>query len=183
MQDSKLVSIDLSKSSFQIHESTKFGRILGRSKKTRNQMPKFFMNLPKGTPIFMEACGSANFWARKAVSYGHAVKLIAPQYVKPFVKSQKNDAADAEAISEAACRENMRFVPIKSVAQQDLQLLHRIRSRHVGNRTALYNQMRSILAEYGIAVKKGMSHVRATINALIACDPAVPSATLLNRHA
>lgn len=172
MHDSMIVGIDLAKSSFQIHQATKSGRVLDRLKKTRKQLPVFLAKMPKSS-LFMEACASANYWARLAKSHGHEVKLIAPQYVKPFVKSQKNDAADAEAICEAGTRSNMRFVPIKSVAQQDLQSLHRIRSRYVGNRTALYNQMRAFLLENGLAVTKSMKALRTTIADIISADPNV----------
>jgi transposase len=96
--------------------------------------------------VVMEACGSANYWARLFQSYGHTVRLIAPQLVKPFVKSNKNDVADAEAIAEAAQRPNMRYVAIKTVDQQDQQTVHRIRSQAVKNRTALVNQIRGLLA-------------------------------------
>jgi len=105
--------------------------------------------------VAMEACGSANYWARLFRSYGHEVKLIAPQFVKPCVKSNKNDTADAEAICEAAQRPNMRFVSIREVEQQDLQSLHRMRSMAVSGRTALINQIRGLLQEYGIEIAKG----------------------------
>ena len=103
----------------------------------------------------MEACGSAHYWARTFRDYGHEVRLIAPQFVKPFVKSNKNDAADAEAICEALQRPNMRFVAIKSVEQQDIQAIHRMRSLAVGQRTALINQTRGLLLEYGIEIAQG----------------------------
>jgi transposase len=105
----------------------------------------------------MEACASAHYWARLLKSYGHEVKLIAPQFGKPYVKSNKNDAADAGAICEAAQRPNMRFVPLKAIEQQDMHSIHRMRSLVVARRTALINQTRGLLLEYGIDVPKGRS--------------------------
>ena len=110
--------------------------------------------------IAMEACGGANYWAREMKDLGHEVRLIAPQYVKPYVKGNKNDYNDAEAIAEAAQRPTMRFVPIKSVEQQDIQNLHRQRERIKKARTALVNQVRGLLAEYGIVINKGVAAVR-----------------------
>ncbi|MFT5176016.1 MAG: transposase [Gammaproteobacteria bacterium] len=110
--------------------------------------------------IAMEACGGANYWAREMIALGHEVKLIAPQYVKPFVKGNKNDYNDAEAIAEAAQRPTMRFVPIKSVEQQDIQNLHCQRERIKKARTALANQIRGLLAEYAVVINKGIVAVR-----------------------
>jgi transposase len=100
----------------------------------------------------MEACGGSHYWARELEKTGHVVKLIAPQFVKPFVKSHKNDAKDAEAIAEAASRPTMRFVPPKGIAHQDIQSLHRIRQRLVRQRTSLVNEIRGLLMEYGITI-------------------------------
>lgn len=108
----------------------------------------------------MEACGGANYWARELIKLGHEVKLIAPQYVKPYVKGNKNDYNDAEAIVEAAQRPNMRFVPIKTIEQQDIQNFHRQRERIKKERTALVNQVRGLLAEYGVVINKGVAAVR-----------------------
>jgi len=110
--------------------------------------------------VVMEACGGANYWAREIIALGHEVKLIAPQYVKPYVKGNKNDYNDAEAIAEAAQRPNMRFVPIKSIEQQDIQNFHRQRERIKKERTALVNQTRGLLAEYGVVIDKGVTAVR-----------------------
>jgi transposase len=115
----------------------------------------------------MEACGGANYWARQAQSHGHEVRLIAPQFVKPFVKSNKTDAADAAAISEAAQRPDMRFVSVKTIEQQDLQSLHRMRSLAVQQRTAHVNQIRGLLLEYGIVIPQGRAHVRKYLPDLI----------------
>src|SRR5580704_3417192 len=105
--------------------------------------------------IAMEACASAHYWGRRFLATGHRVLLINPRFVKPFVKGSKNDAADAEGIYEAALRPTMRFVPVKSIEQQDLQLLHRARERVVCARTALINHMRGLLAEYGVILPQG----------------------------
>jgi transposase len=111
----------------------------------------------------MEACASAHYWAREFSRMGHDVKLIAPQFVKPYVKSQKNDANDAEAICEAAGRPNMRFVTAKTVAQQNMQAVHRIRSELVRQRTAKTNQIRGLLAEYGVIVPVGINALRRAL--------------------
>jgi transposase len=108
----------------------------------------------------MEACGSAHHWARKLQTFGHTVRLMAPQFVKPYVKSNKNDAADAEAICEAVTRPNMRFVPIKNVEQQSVLSLHRIRQGFVKARTAQANQIRGLLAEYGLIVTNPDGHFK-----------------------
>lgn len=174
MNNHNVIGIDLAKTSFQIHKASSSGKVLDRIKKSRGDMPAFLAQLPK-SKIFMEACPSANFWARKAIVAGHEVMLIAPQYVKPFVKGNKHDAADAEAICEAGCRDNMRFVPIKNVAQQDIQVLHRIRERHVHNRTALSNQIRSILLEYGLSAPQGKSKLRLLLAEIITCKETTAS--------
>jgi transposase len=105
--------------------------------------------------LAMEACASAHYWGRQFLAAGHRIRLINPRFVKPFVKGSKNDAADAEAIYEAASRPTMRFVPVKSIAQQDLQSVHRARERVVCTRTALINHMRGLLAEYGVILPQG----------------------------
>ena len=149
-----VLGIDLAKSSFQLHGVDQPGKTVCKKTFRRQKLKEFMVNLP-ACLVAMEACGSANYWARLFRSYGHKVKLIAPQFVKPYVKSNKNDAADAEAICEAAQRPTMRFVSIKEIEQQDLQSLHRMRSMAVSNRTALINQIRGLLQEYGIEVAKG----------------------------
>jgi transposase len=127
----------------------------------------------------MEACGGANYWAREFIALGHEVKLIAPQYVKPFVKGNKNDYNDAEAITEAAQRPNMRFVPIKSVEQQDIQNFHRQRERIKKERTALVNQIRGLLAEYGLVINKGVAAVRKDLPLIL--EDAENDLTVLSR--
>ena len=155
----KVVGIDLGKTSFQLHGVDDRGHEQLTKKVTRKQLRATMERLP-ACLVGMEACASSHYWARLLRSYGHEVKLIAPQFVKPYVKSNKNDQADAEAICEAVQRPNMRFVSIKEVEQQDIQCLHRIRSQVVGNRTAQVNQIRGLLMEYGIDIPKGRTQVR-----------------------
>ncbi|MBP9709363.1 MAG: IS110 family transposase [Oligoflexales bacterium] len=165
MQQNTVIGVDLAKASFQIHKATMVGRMIKSVKLSRQKFSEFLAKEER-TTIFMEACGSSNFWARKAKRYGHEVKLIAPQYVTPYRKRHKTDAADAAAIVEAGTREHMNFVPIKTIGQQDMQSLRRIRQLEVETRTALMNQIRGLLAEYGIAIPKGHAALR---EALIEC--------------
>lgn len=123
--------------------------------------------LPIGCEIAMEACGSSHYWAREAKAVGLTVKQIPANLVKPFVKSQKNDFNDAEAICEAASRPTMRYVPIKSGEQQDLQALHRIRERLIGNRTALINQMRGLLSERGVVMPQGATTIKRELLSML----------------
>jgi transposase len=115
----------------------------------------------------MEACGGSHYWARKFSAMGHTVKLMSPQFVKPYVKSNKNDANDAEAICEAVGRPTMRFVGVKTVEQQDILANHRVRSRLVKERTALVNQIRGLLMEYGIVIAQGITHVRKLLPTIL----------------
>ena len=140
----KVLGIDLAKRSFHLFGVDGDGRQVLSKKLTRARLSEFVANLPPCT-VAMEACGSAHHWARLFRSYGHEVRLIAPQFVKAFVKSNKNDAADAEAICEAAQRPNMRFVAVKTIEQQDIQAVHRMRSLAVDRRTAQINQIRGLL--------------------------------------
>jgi transposase len=156
------LGIDLAKTSFQLHGVDEKGRKVFGKKLSRSKMIEFISNLPPCT-IAMEACGSSHHFGRKFTKMGHTVKLIAPQYVKPFVKTQKNDRNDAEAIVEASVRPSMNFVTVKTVEQQDVQLLHRVRSRLVGSRTALMNEMRGTLAEYGVVIPVGISNLKKAI--------------------
>jgi transposase len=153
------IGLDLAKSVFQIHGIDRQEKKVMTRQLRRNQMIEFFQKL-EPCLIGMEACASAHYWARTLSAMGHTVKLIAPQFVKPYVKGNKNDANDAEAICEAVGRPNMRFVPIKTVEQQNIQALHRIRSELIRQRTAKVNQIRGLLAEYGITVSKGVSCLR-----------------------
>jgi len=159
MNDIKTLGIDLAKNIFQLCGTDEKGNIVLTKRLKRSAFASYIANLPPCL-IGMEACGGANAWARLFQSYGHTVKLIAPQFVKPYVKSNKNDMRDAEAICEAVTRPSMRFVPIKQVDHQDMQMLHRVRSQAIKQRTALSNQIRGFLIEYRITLAKGLSHVR-----------------------
>ena len=152
------VGIDLAKNVFQIHAVDKHGRVVVKKQIKRDQMVPFFTNL-EPCLVGMEACGGAHYWARKLEQLGHTAKLMAPQFVKPYVKTNKNDAADAEAICEAVGRPNMRFVSIKNGEQQALLSVHRARQSFVKARTAQSNQIRGLLAEYGIIIPQGINHI------------------------
>jgi len=155
----KVIGLDTAKNVFQVHGADASGRAVLRKRLRRAQIPDFFANLPKCV-VGIEATQGAHYWSRVIGSFGHEVRLIAPQFVKPYLTGQKNDARDAAAICEAISRPEMRFVPQKSIAQQDLQALHRIRSRLIGSRTQLGNQIRGLLAEYGIILPLHLSEVR-----------------------
>ena len=152
------VGIDLAKNTFQIHGVDERGKVVLRKQLKRADVAKFFANLPPCL-IGIEACGSAHYWARKLMTFGHTVKLMAPQFVKPYVKTNKSDARDAEAICEAVQRPNMRFVPVKTPEQQAVLALHRARQGFVKARTAQANQIRGLLAEFGIVIPKGIAHL------------------------
>ena len=152
------IGIDLAKDVFQVHGADERGKAVVKKALKRAQVLPYFANLPPCL-IGMEACGSAHHWARKLQVFGHAVKLMAPQFVKPYVKTNKNDAADAEAICEAVTRPTMRFVPIKNGEQQAILALHCARQGFVKARTAQANQIRGLLAEYGIAIPQGIGHI------------------------
>jgi transposase len=162
----RTVGIDLAKNVFQIHGMNERGKPLLRKQLTRDQVVVFFANLPPCL-IGMEACGSAHYWARKLEALGHTVRLMAPQFVKPYVKSNKNDAADAEAICEAVTRPTMRFVPIKNIEQQSVLALHRARQGFVKARTAQANQIRGLLAEFGLIVPQGIAHITTRLPSVI----------------
>lgn len=157
-----VLGIDLAKQSFQLHGVDQKGLTVIKKKLARSKFVDFVARLPACT-IGIEACGGANHWVRVFEKLGHTVHMIAPQFVKPYVKSNKSDAADAEAICEAVQRPSMRFVPAKSIEQQDIQSLHRIRSQAVAKRTAQANQIRGLLMEYGVILPKGISYVRKEI--------------------
>jgi len=152
------VGIDLAKSVFQVHGVDQGGKPVVQKRLSRQQVLRYFAQLPPCL-VGMEACGGAHYWARKLQAQGHTVKLMAPQFVKPYVKANKTDAADAEAICEAVTRPNMRFVSIKNAEQQSVLSLHRARQGFVRARTAQANQIRGLLAEYGIILPQGIGHV------------------------
>jgi transposase len=166
----KVLGSDIAKTVFQLHGVNAIGKVVLKKRLSRNQLSLLISNLPQCC-IVMEACGGANYWARVFRRNGHSVKLISPQFVKPFVKTNKNDANDAEAIVEAASRPSMNFVPIKQIEQQDIQSIHRVRSRVVKNRTALINEIRGLLLEYGIIVTPGAAQVKRSLCGIIADQP------------
>ena len=160
------VGIDLAKNVFQVHGVSEHGKTVLKKQLKRDQVAEFFVTLPPCL-VGMEACSSAHHWARKLGSFGHDVKLMAPQFVKPYVKTNKNDAADAEAICEAVARPNMRFVPIKNTEQQAVLALHRVRQGFIKARTAQANQIRGLLGEFGLVVPQGIANIAKRVPALI----------------
>jgi transposase len=153
------VGLDIAKSVFHFYGVNSFGKRVQKKMLKRNVLAKFMAQL-EPCMIVMEACGGANYWARVFSRYGHQVKLIAPQFVVPFRRGNKNDYNDAQAIAEAALRPGMQFVLIKNIEQQDIQMLHRIRQRLVKQCTALVNQVRGMLMEYGVVTAEGKSAFR-----------------------
>jgi transposase len=169
MEEIAIVGLDLAKHVFQVHGADPAGAVVVRKKLRREQLIGFFANLPSCT-VAMEACGGAHYWAREIGRLGHEVRLIAPAYVKPFVKRQKNDMADAEAICEAAQRPSMRFVAVKSEAAQASALVFRARDLLVRQRTQLINALRGHMTEFGIVVAQGPMHVGKLV--AVVSDPA-----------
>jgi len=153
-----MTGIDLAKALFQVHGVDKHGKVGLRKQLKRKDVVSFFANL-EPCLIGMEACGSAHYWARKLSEFGHTVRLMAPQFVKPYVKTNKSDRNDAEAICEAVGRPNMRFVAVKTADMQAVLALHRARQGFVKARTAQANQIRGLLAEFGIVIAKGIWHI------------------------
>ena len=152
------IGIDLAKTVFQVHGVDERGKVVLRKALRRAELVKLFSTLP-ACLVGVEACGGAHYWARRLIEMGHTVKLMAPQFVKPYVKTNKNDARDAEAICEAVARPNMRFVPVKDIEQQTVLALHRARQGFVVERTAQANQIRGLLHELGIVIPKGIRYI------------------------
>ncbi len=169
MKEINILGIDLSKNIFQLHGTDSRGKPILKTKQSRSELKRFITNL-KPCLIGMEACGGAHYWARLFRGMGHEVRLISPQFVKPYVKSNKNDAADAQAIAEAVSRPHMRFVSIKEKDHQDIQCLHRVRERFIRNKTALSNEIRGLLNEYGIILPKRIGPLKRNLP-LIFEDP------------
>lgn len=160
-----MIGVDLAKNIIVLHGTSMTGELRFRKKLSRGQFVQF-MQLQPAAVVVLEACGSAHYWARELTAYGHEVKLIAPQYVRPFVKRQKNDMADAEAIAIAARQPEMRFVEPKTRDQQARAVLFRGRERLVHQRTELVNALRAVLYEFGQIVPQGIGHVKR-IDAII----------------
>lgn len=160
------IGIDLAKDVFQLHGVDEHGKVVLKRQLKRKEMVGFFTKI-ESCMVGMEACGSAHYWARRLIELGHQVKLMAPQFVKPYVKTNKHDMADAEAICEAVTRPNMRFVPIKTVDQQTILSVHRVRQGLVKARTAQANQIRGLLAEMGLVLPKGIKHLFALVPTML----------------
>ena len=162
----RTIGIDLGKTVFHLAGVNVRGEVVVRKKCSRTQLLRFTSNL-RECLIGMEACGGSHFLGRALREQGHDVRLMPAQYVKPYVKTNKNDYIDAEAIAEAVTRPNMRFVPIKTDGQLDLQSLHRVRERWVARRTAVINQIRGLLLERGITIRKGRQHLQASLPGIL----------------
>ncbi len=162
----QLLAIDLGKQSFHIHGITNEGEVISK-KVTRSKLEAAVQEHSPET-VAMEACASAHHWGRQFEAQGYSVRLIHPRFVMPFVKGSKNDAVDAEAIYEAALRPTMRFVPVKTTEQQDLQMLHRTRDRLITQRTGLINHIRGLLGEYGVVIPVGAIRFRKDIRTAVA---------------
>jgi transposase len=153
-----LIAIDLAKNVFQVCTMSTNNHVLMNESFNRKGLTEFMLNQPASV-VAMEACYSSHYWARLFKSFGHQVKLFPTQHVQPFVRGNKNDHNDALAIAEASQRPGIKAVPIKTVAQQDIQSLHRLRERCVSQRTSLSNQTRGLLSEYGIVFPAGLNRL------------------------
>jgi transposase len=173
MSEVSTIGLDLAKNVFQAHGANASGVAVFRKKLRRNQVLTFLATQPSCT-VAMEACASSHYWAREISKLGHAVRLIAPAYVKPFVKRQKNDAADAEAICEASQRPTMRFVAVKSADKQAAAIVFRARDLLVRQRTQVINAIRGHLAEFGMVVAQGPFHVCKLVAAIEDDRSAIP---------
>ena len=169
------IGLDLAKNVFQAHGADASGAVKFRKRLRRAQVLEFFSAQPPCT-VAMEACGGAHFWGREIGKLGHKVRLIPPAYVQPFVKRQKNDAADAEAICEAAQRPTMRFTPVKSEAAQAAGVVFRTRDVLVRQRTQIINALRGHLTEFGLVVAQGPAHVAKLIQAVQDPESSLPEA-------
>lgn len=175
MLEVNTIGLDLAKNVFQAHGADGSGAVLFRKRLRRDQVLRFLADQPACT-VAMEACAGSHYWAREIARLGHEVRLIAPGYVKPFVKRQKNDAADAEAICEAAQRPTMRFVAAKSEEQQAAAMVFRVRDLVVRQRTQTINAIRGHLAEFGLVAAQGLFHVAKLVTAIEEKDPTIPEA-------
>lgn len=158
MKNIKVLGIDLAKNVFQLHGTNQQGKCVLSKRLTRTKLLEFMSNLSPCL-IGIEACMGAHHWARTFERMGHTVKIMAPQFVKPYIRSNKNDRNDARGIAEAVTRPDMKFVAVKKIEQQDILLFHRARALIMKQRTALANQIRGLLAEFGIIIPKGISHI------------------------
>lgn len=186
MEKVTIIGLDLAKNIFQAHGARRDGSVAFRKKISRAKLLSFFASIPKCV-VAMEACASAHHWGRHIGALGHEVRLIAPIYVKPFVKRNKNDAADAEAIAEAGSRPTMRFVAVKSVEKQAAGMAFKTRDLLVRQRTQTINAIRGHMAEYGVVAPNGPVHIKRLVEALQDPDSGLPESIhgvceLLLRH-
>lgn len=171
MKNVSMVGIDLAKSTFHLQGTNARGKKIFSRKLSRGKFFAFVvLHIPKTAVLAMEACGTAHYWGRKFKDNGYKVKLINPGFVKPYVKSNKNDYNDAEAICEAASRPSMRFVPVKTKGQQEMLSVHRMREMAISQRTRVANQIRSLLAEFGYVTRLGIAALRELVVGFIAPD-------------
>ena len=177
MAEVSIIGLDLAKSVFQLHGARADGSVAFRRKLSRGKLLEFFASTSP-CMVAMEACGSAHHWAREIRALGHEVRLIAPMHVKPFVGRNKNDAADAQAIAEAASRPTMRFVAVKSVEKQSSAMTFKARDLLVGQRTQTINALRGHLAEYGVIAPNGPVHVARLAQALEEPESQLPSSVV-----
>ena len=173
MGEISMIGLDVAKNVFQVHGIDALGAVVVRRQLRRGAVEKLFAQLPACT-VGIEACGSAHHWARVIGRYGHQVRLMPPAYVKPYVKRNKNDGRDAEAICEAVGRPTMRFVPVKSVAQQASLAVHNTRSLLVRQRTMVANALRAALSELGIVAAQGIKGLRELMTKLEASNDEIP---------
>ena len=166
MKNISMIGVDLAKNVFQVHGVDAAGKVLVRRQLRRRQMEKFLAALPVGVVVGMEACGGAHHWGRLVQKLGHQARLMPAGYVKPYVKRNKNDGRDAEGVCEAMGRPTMRFVPVKSVESQAMQVLHRTRRLLVRQRTMAANALRSALSEFGIVAAQGLKGLRSLMEEL-----------------
>jgi transposase len=173
MSEISMIGLDLAKNVFQVHGIDASGRVVLRRQLRRGAVEKFFAQLPPCT-VGMEACGSSHYWARVIGGYGHQVRMMPPAYVKPYVKRNKNDGRDAEAICEAVGRPTMRFVPVKTVEQQATMAVHTTRALLVRQRTMIANSLRAALSEVGIVAAQGLEGLRELMARLEAPSEQIP---------
>lgn len=159
MKNIKVLGVDLAKNVFQLHGTDAKGKCILRKRLSRSKFMEFIAKQPPCI-IGIEASGGSHYWARYCRQYNHEVRMMSPQFVKPYVKSNKNDQNDAEGITEACTRPSMKFVPIKTIEQQDILIIHRARELNVKQRTSQANQIRGFLNEYGVVIPKGISKIK-----------------------
>ena len=174
MENITLVAVDIAKNVFQTRAVNHAGKALRERRVRREQLIEEIKNYPARTRIAMEACGGSNYWGRELKKLGFDPVLIAPQHVKPYVRNQKTDRADAEGIAEAASRATTRFIPIKSIEQQDIQCLHRTRERYVTERTASMNHIRGLLMEYGVVIERSKEALLKALPEVLEKEEATP---------